>query len=72
MIREIMISAIIGIFTTVIGCVLAVFIAEVFFNALPLAEMFIAGLVIYLSIVVIICTRLIMKKMNEISQKSWL
>lgn len=43
----------------------AVFVAEVLLSSQPLGEMFIAGLLIYLCIVIVICTRLILKKLSD-------
>jgi len=61
--KDIVLSCLIGILIAFFGCVFASFVAEMFLNTQPLAEMFIAGLLIYLCIVVVFCTRLILKKL---------
>lgn len=58
-------SILIGIATSFAGCIFASFIAAVFFNANDPATGFLAGLAIYLCIIVVFCTRLILKKMNK-------
>lgn len=62
--KEIFLYVIIGIATACVGCIFAVFVAEFFLNAQPLADMFVAGLVIYLCIVIVFCTCLIIKKIK--------
>ncbi|MTI47824.1 MAG: hypothetical protein FH761_08285 [Firmicutes bacterium] len=64
--KDIFLYIIIGITTAFFGCIFAVFVAEMLLNALPLAEMFVAGLLIYLCIVVVFCTCLIIKKLNNV------
>ena len=58
-------SILIGIATSFAGCIFSSDIAEVFFNANDPATGFLAGLAIFLCILVVFCTRLILKKMNK-------
>jgi hypothetical protein len=60
-----LLSILIGLVTAFVGCIFATFVAEVVLTAMSRDVMFVAGLVIYLCFVVVLCTCLIIKKLDK-------
>lgn len=56
----------ISLVTVIMGSFFAVFVAEILLNAQPLAEMLVVGYVMYLCIIVVFCTCLILRKLDNL------
>lgn len=57
----------ISLATVIMGLFFAVFMAETFLNAQPLAEMVVVGIVMYLCFIVVFCTCLILRKLDYLA-----
>jgi hypothetical protein len=64
-IRTVFISALAGIGTAIVGWYVATFIAETLFNGLSREASSVYGWATYLSVVVVVCTGIILSKINK-------